>query len=71
MLTGQYRFGVIMLPAEQSQQVQEIVGASGEAMRGTPVKKDGDYSYIAVSMEYTSLLWRPLRRSARRRCGRN
>ena len=54
VLTGQYRFGVIMLPAEQSQQVQEIVGASGEAMRGTPVKKDGDYSYIAVSMEYTS-----------------
>ena len=40
MLTGQYRFGVVMFPAEQSQQVQEIVGVSGEA--------------IAASMEYTS-----------------
>lgn len=54
MLTGQYRFGVVMFPAEQSQQVQEIVGASGEAMRGALVEKDGDYSYIAASMEYTS-----------------
>ena len=54
MLTGQYRFGVVMFPAEQSQQVQEIVGVSGEAMRGALVEKDGDYSYIAASMEYTS-----------------
>lgn len=53
-LTGQYRFGVVMFPAEQSQQVQEIVGASGEAMRGVPVEKDGDYSYISASVEYAS-----------------
>lgn len=53
-LTGQYRFGVVMFPAEQSQRVQEIVGASGEAMRGVPVKKDGDYSYISASVEYAS-----------------
>ena len=42
MLTGQYRFGVVMFPAEQSQQVQEIVGVSGEAMRGALVEKDGE-----------------------------
>lgn len=34
--------------------MQATVGASGAGMRGTPVKRNGDYSYIAVSMEYTS-----------------
>ncbi len=53
-LTGTYRFGVVMLPAEQSEQVQEVVGAAGEALKGSLLKTEGDYTYLMTSLEYVS-----------------
>ena len=53
-LAGAYQFGGTMLPPEQTEQVQEITGAAGEAMRGDLVEKSGDYSYILASAEYLS-----------------
>lgn len=51
---GKYRFGIVMFPWEQTEQVQEIVGHAGEAMLGDAVEQDDEYSYIAISTEYQS-----------------
>lgn len=53
-LTGAYYFGVVMFPAEQNEQVQEVIGAAGEYMRGDFLKTEGSYHYVMASTEYTS-----------------
>lgn len=53
-LVGTYSFGVVMLPEEQTEQVQEITGVAGEALQGSFVENSGDYSYIVKSVEYVS-----------------
>lgn len=53
-LVGAYTFGVVMLPAEQTESVQEVTGETGEAMRGDLVEKNGSYNYVAASVEYIS-----------------
>lgn len=53
-LMGVYRFGVVMFPAEQTEEVQEVVGAAGGFIRGNFVEKNGDYAYVMASTQYQS-----------------
>lgn len=53
-LMGSYHFGVVMFPAEQSEQVQADIGATGEYIYGNLVKGDGEYHYAMIGMEYQS-----------------
>ena len=53
-LTGDYQFYVLMLPADQSEDVQKVTGSSGEALKGTLVEKSGSYRFIQTKMKYQS-----------------
>lgn len=53
-LTGKYRFIIAMLPTEQTESVQEVIGASGEALTGSLVVTLDSYKYIAAEKEYES-----------------
>lgn len=58
-LTGNYLFSLLMLPAEQTEAVQEVIGASGEAMRGDAVEASGEYQYVHMGIEYESPIEEP------------
>lgn len=53
-LVGAYSLGIVMLPGEQAEKVQEITGAAGEALRGDFIESAEDYSYVSASVEYLS-----------------
>lgn len=58
-LTGDYKFYVLMLPADQPEDVQGITGSSGEALKGTLVEKSGSYRFIQTTMKYQSPVEEP------------
>lgn len=58
-LTGDYQFYVLMLPAEQSEDVQEMTGSSGEALKGDLVQKEGSYRFIQTKTAYQSPVEEP------------
>lgn len=58
-LTGNYKFYVLMLPADQPEDVQNVTGSNGEAMKGTLVEKTGSYRYIQTTMKYQSPVEEP------------
>lgn len=59
-LTGNYQFYVLMLPAEQSEDVQEVTGSSGEALKGDLVQKSGSYRFIQTKRAYQSPIEEPI-----------
>lgn len=53
-LIGDYSFGVAMLPSEQPEQIQNLVGKNGENLTGSLVADSKDYRYVITSFTYHS-----------------
>lgn len=49
---GRYTFGVVMFPADQTEDVREIIGDKGEYLAGPRVESSGDYQYLTAEMDY-------------------
>ena len=65
-LMGDYRFGVAMLPSEQSGQVLDAVGGtSGSNLAGPLVQDSGSSKYIITSISYHSPCERPVKERAK------
>lgn len=53
-LTGEYLFAILVDPSAQSEQVQEIIGSSGEALTGELIESIENYHYMTIGIEYIS-----------------